>query len=284
MRSTTLVRDASLRVVDRRCSASTADVPFVETHADFSLSYVRRGTFGYRSRGASFELVAGSILVGYPGDEYLCTHDHARGDGDECLSFHLTPALVEAIGDRPDVWQKGCVPPLPELMVLGELAQAAAEGRTAVGLDEVGVTIVTRFVDIVSGRSRAPSRAQARDRRRAVDAAGWLEAHAAEPIDLTSAARAVGLSPFHFLRVFANVLGVTPHQYLVRARLRHAARLLTDDTLSITDVAFDVGFGDLSNFVRTFHRAAGVSPRSFRRAARGDRKILQERLAARCLG
>jgi len=176
------------------------------------------------------------------------------------------------------------VPPLPELMVLGELAQAAAEGRTAVGLDEVGVTIVTRFVDIVSGRSRAPSRAQARDRRRAVDAAGWLEAHAAEHIDLTSAARAVGLSPFHFLRVFANVLGVTPHQYLVRARLRHAARLLTDDTRSITDVAFDVGFGDLSNFVRTFHRAAGVSPRSFRRAARGDRKILQERLAARCLG
>jgi AraC-like DNA-binding protein len=284
MRSTTLVRDASLRVVDRRCSASTADVPFVETHADFSLSYVRRGTFGYRSRGASFELVAGSILVGYAGDEYLCTHDHARGDGDECLSFHLTPALVEAIGDRPDVWQKGCVPPLPELMVLGELAQAAAEGRTDVGLDEVGVTIVTRFVDIVSGRPRTPSQAQARDRRRAVDAAGWLEAHAAEPIDLTSAARAVGLSPFHFLRVFANVLGVTPHQYLVRARLRHAARLLTDDTLSITDVAFDVGFGDLSNFVRTFHRAAGVSPRSFRRAARGDRKILQERLAARCLG
>jgi AraC-like DNA-binding protein len=284
MRSTTLVRDASLRVVDRRCSASTADVPFVETHADFSLSYVRRGTFGYRSRGASFELVAGSILVGYAGDEYLCTHDHARGDGDECLSFHLTPALVEAIGDRPDVWQKGCVPPLPELMVLGELAQAAAEGRTDVGLDEVGVTIVTRFVDIVSGRPRTPSQAQARDRRRAVDAAGWLEAHTAEPIDLTSAARAVGLSPFHFLRVFANVLGVTPHQYLVRARLRHAARLLTDDTLSITDVAFDVGFGDLSNFVRTFHRAAGVSPRSFRRAARGDRKILQERLAARCLG
>ena len=47
----------------------------------------------------------------------------------------------------------------------------------------------------------------------------------------------------------------------------------------ITDVAFDVGFGDLSNFVRTFHRAAGVSPRAFRKASRGDRKILQERLA-----
>ena len=72
---------------------------------------------------------------------------------------------------------------------------------------------------------------------------------------------------------------MTPHQYLVRSRLRRAARLLADDARSITDVAFDVGFGDLSNFVRTFHRAAGVSPRAFRRAAKGDRKILQDRLA-----
>ena len=47
------------------------------------------------------------------------------------------------------------------------------------------------------------------------------------------------------------------------------------------DVALDVGFGDLSNFVRTFQRAAGVSPRRFRQAARGDRKILQDRLTAR---
>jgi AraC family transcriptional regulator len=90
----------------------------------------------------------------------------------------------------------------------------------------------------------------------------------------------VGLSPFHFLRLFALVLGVTPHQYLVRSRLRHAARLLADQERSITDVAYDVGFGDLSNFVRTFHRAAGVSPGAFRRAAGGDRRILRERLAA----
>ena len=56
------------------------------------------------------------------------------------------------------------------------------------------------------------------------------------------------------------MLGVTPHQYLVRSRLRHAARLLADDDSAVTDIAYDVGFGDLSNFVRTFHRAAGVSP------------------------
>jgi AraC-like DNA-binding protein len=56
---------------------------------------------------------------------------------------------------------------------------------------------------------------------------------------------------------------------LVRSRLRRAARLLADDATPITEVAYDVGFGDLSNFVRTFHRAAAMSPRSFRQAAKG---------------
>jgi AraC-like DNA-binding protein len=165
-------------------------------------------------------------------------------------------------------------------MVLGELAQAAAEGNGNVGLDELGMLLVSRFVEAVSGRRRERPELRACDRRRAVDAALWIDAHSHEPIDLESAARQAGLSAFHFLRLFAKALGVTPHQYLVRSRLRQAARLLADDARSITDIAFDVGFADLSNFVRTFHRAAGVSPRRFRQAAKGDRKIFQARLTA----
>lgn len=277
MGTTTILRRESISVIDYRCDAGPADKPFLELHGGFSVSYVRTGSFGYHVRGAAFELVAGSILIGHPGDEYMCTHDHVRGD--ECLSFQLSPGLVDVIGDKDEVWRAGSVPPLPELMVLGELAQAAAESRSDVGLDEMGMLFVARFVEVVSGRTRRPPDARARDRRRAVEAALWIDAHAHEPIDLESAAREAGLSSFHFLRLFSNVLGVTPHQYLVRARLRRAARLLAEDTRAITDIAFDVGFGDLSNFVRTFHRAAGVSPRAFRQAARGDRKILQDRLA-----
>jgi len=64
----------------------------------------------------------------------------------------------------------------------------------------------------------------------------------------------------------------------VRTRLRRAARLLAEGDSPVTEVALDSGFADLSNFVRSFHRAAGTSPREFRRAARGERKILQERI------
>lgn len=281
MAATTLLRTAPISVIDYRCGAGPSDQPFAELHESHSVSYVRRGSFGYRYRGAAFELVAGSILVGHPGDEYTCTHDHARGD--ECLSFQLAPAAVEAIGDGAQIWRIGCVPPLPELIVLGELAQAAAEGRSDVGLDEAGVLFAARCVEVISGRRRKAPQARACDRRRAVQAALWIDAHSQERIDLQDAAREVDLSPFHFLRLFATVLGVTPHQYLLRCRLRHAARLLADDSRSVTEIAGDVGFADLSNFVRTFHRAAGVSPRRFRQAARGERKIFQERRAGLAL-
>jgi AraC-like DNA-binding protein len=283
MPATTILQSESMSVVDYRCNAGPTDRPFVEMHDSYSVSYVRKGSFGCHTRGKSFELVAGSFMIGYPGDEFVCTHDH-HVCGDECLSFHLAPEFVDTVSGRGSAsggaWRMGGVPPLSELMVLGELAQARAEGRSDVGLDEIGTLLVVRFVEILSGRKRLRHVIRTQDRRRAVEAALWIDTHSHEFVDLATAAKRYGLSTFHFLRVFANVIGVTPHQYLVRSRLRHAARLLADEARPITDIALTVGFADLSNFVRTFHRAAGVSPGVFRRAAQGDRKIFQERLAA----
>ena len=270
---TPLLKHRSIAVSDFRCTAGPGEKPFAEQFACHSVSYVRKGSFGCRSRGRTFELVTGSVLVGFPGDEYVCTHEHICGD--ECLSFFLEPELVETIGDRRDTWRVGAAPPLPELMVLGELAQAAASGRSDIGLDEIGYLFASRFVDAISDRAHKPAEVKARDRRRAVEAASWIEENSHRSIDLDAAADRAGISPFHFLRLFSKVLGVTPHQYLVRSRLRQAARLLTEQDIAITNIAYDVGFGDLSNFVRTFHRAAGLSPTAFRDASRGKRKIFQ---------
>ncbi len=269
----------ALSVYEFRCTAGPADRPFEEVYDGWSVSYVRRGSFGLRTRGRDHQLVPGSVLVGRPGDAYVCTHDHHLC-GDECLSFHLSPALVDALGGPASAWRVGSVPPLAELAVLGELAQASAGGRADVGIDEAGVAFAARFVELAGGTPRNPRPARPADLRRAVDAALWIDASSAGHHDLDSLAAHLGLSPFHALRLFRAALGVTPHQYLVRCRLRDAARRLADDARSVTDIAYDVGFSDLSNFVRTFRRAAGVSPRAFRQASRGQRKILQERLDA----
>ena len=276
MVSTTLLERPSISVSDFRCTAGPGDKPFAEQHRCHSISYVRKGSFGLHCRGRFSELVAGSVLIGHPGDEYTCTHEHVCGD--ECLSFFLAPELVDAIGDSPSAWQVGTVPPLSELVVLGELAQAAADGSSDIGLDEIGQVLASRFVEVASGSTRKAGPEAARDRRRAVETALWIDANSHRRINLDDAADQAGISPFHFLRLFSRTLGVTPHQYLVRSRLRHAARRLADDDSPVTDIAYDVGFEDLSNFVRTFGRAAGASPLKFRQASRGERKIFQERL------
>jgi AraC-like DNA-binding protein len=280
----TLFSNAAIAVYDYRCTAAVGERPFTEHHRSFSLSFVRCGAFGYHSRGESSDLVPGSFVVGYPGDDYQCSHEHVCGD--ECLSFHFGPALFESISDKAALWRAGRMPPVSGLMVLGQLGQAAAEGRSDLGLDEVGMMLAARFVDLIAdqqaGKQTVRSRAKptALDRRRAIEAAAWIAAHAEEPVTLETAAAQSGLSSFHFLRVFAAVLGVTPHQYLIRSRLARAARMLVDGTKPVTEIALDVGFEDLSNFVRSFHRAAGQSPRRFRQGARASGGVGRRSLTA----
>ena len=278
MVTATRLSDGAVAAVDYRCEAGEAEAPYAEWHETFSISYVRKGTFGYHAQGKAAEMVAGSVLVGHAGDEYVCTHDH-HVCGDECLSFRLAPELADAISGRAALRRLTNLPPLPEMMVLGELAQAAAEGRSDVGLDEAGLLFAGRFVEVATGTPERQVTASTPERRRAVHAALFMDEYSHRDIGLEEMAREAGLSLHHFLRSFTKVLGVTPHQYLLRSRLRHAARLLADEERSITGIAYDVGFGDLSNFVRTFRRASGVSPREFRKAAKGNRNFLQERLA-----
>ena len=120
------VQTDAIRIASYRCDAGPDAQPFTEMHEGYSVSYVRKGSFGYRTRGNAYELVAGSVLVGCPGDEYVCTHDH-HVCGDECLAFHLSPGFVDLIGGDGKTWRAGGVPPLAELVVIGELAQAAAD-------------------------------------------------------------------------------------------------------------------------------------------------------------
>jgi AraC-like DNA-binding protein/quercetin dioxygenase-like cupin family protein len=262
-----------------QCDAGPHSRAYWEHHDGWSVSYVQRGSFSCRCHGRTHELVPGSVLVLKPGDEYQCTHEHREG-GDDCLAVFLTPGLVHELKPRRGHWMSGAMPPLAELMVRGELMRAVAAGDSDVGLDEAALAFAARFAAVVDdvAPSREPTRAA--DRRRAVQSALWIEAHADQELNLQQLAAHCGLSAYHYLRLFAQALGVTPHQYLVRSRLRAAARRLAEGEQPITEIAFDSGFADLSNFVRSFRRAAGVSPRSFRRAARGDRKILQERLNA----
>jgi AraC family transcriptional regulator len=86
--------------------------------------------------------------------------------------------------------------------------------------------------------------------------------------DLVSLAREAKLSRYHFLRVFRELTGLTPHQYVLRARLRRAATQLISERMRVLDVALDCGFRDVSNFNHAFRREFGVSPKAYRNSMR----------------
>jgi AraC family transcriptional regulator len=98
-----------------------------------------------------------------------------------------------------------------------------------------------------------------------------IDRHPDAALTLGNLARAAGLSPYHFLRTFERLTGVTPHQYVLRARLREAGVRLAGEADKVLDIALDCGFGDVSNFNRAFRREFGVSPRIYR-GVRGVRE------------
>jgi AraC-like DNA-binding protein len=81
-------------------------------------------------------------------------------------------------------------------------------------------------------------------------------------------AREVQISPFHFIRQFEAVFGVTPHQFRIQTRLDAAKRLLAMGHHSVTDVCMEVGFSSLGSFSALFTRRVGEAPSAYRRRVR----------------
>ena len=96
--ATTVLAEGAVSVFDHRCDRGPDDRPFAECHAGYSLAYVRRGSFACDTLGRRHDLVAGALMIGRPGDEYICSHDH-HACGDECLHFQFAPELAD--GPRP---------------------------------------------------------------------------------------------------------------------------------------------------------------------------------------
>ena len=93
------------------------------------------------------------------------------------------------------------------------------------------------------------------------------ELHEPAP-SIADLAREVRISPFHLIRQFEAVFGVTPHQYRIQARLDAARHLLAMGQHSVTDVCMEVGFSSLGSFSTLFTRRLGESPSAYRRRVR----------------
>jgi len=267
LNETRLAGGQGWRVADIVCTSGPWDHPFEERAGAVSVSLVLAGTFVFQSdRGASL-LSAGSLLLMNAGQTFECSHRH--GEGDRCLSFQLDPGLFEEVAGETGALSArfDCdrLPPLRAFAGLVARAKVAMAGRgnfeeLVLGLAAAAVRVACGGVD----ETPAPS---ARDHGRITRVLRQLESDTAGPASLAELARVAGLSRYHFLRTFKRVTGVTPHQWLLRARLADAANRLATSHEPVTGIALDAGFEDLSHFIHSFRAEFGVSPRHYRLAA-----------------
>ncbi len=91
----------------------------------------------------------------------------------------------------------------------------------------------------------------------------YINEYLHEEVKLIELAAIAQISPYHFLRLFKQSMGITPHQYILQRRIDKAKYLLEQTELSMAEIAFRVGFCDQSHFTRCFKRLLGITPKQF---------------------
>jgi len=272
LRSTLLASGSGWAVNDVLCTACPSDCSGVEQHRAVCIALVTGGNFQYRGAHGAALMVPGTTLLGNAGECFECSHEHSRGD--RCLSFNFTPGFYESVvaavpGARRSAFGASRLPPLPTLLPIAAAAQVARDlGAEALEFEELALQLagaVCRVLEDSQGASRVPTR---RDERRIAALVGRLEERAEERaaarVSVVELARETALSPFHFLRLFERIVGVTPGQYMLRRRLHRAAMQLRRSSEGVASIAAACGFDDLSTFNRHFRRTAGVTPSVYR--------------------
>jgi AraC family transcriptional regulator len=256
-----LAKGNGWEAADVICTSGPQDRPFEEQHHSISIAVVLEGSFQYRSAHGSEVMSPGSLLLGNFGQSYECGHEHAIGD--RCMAFYYTPDFFEhahlTVG-----FPIHRIPPIRDLARWIVKARLGLRTPDMIIFEELAFGLADSAVRLLEGNVDAGRTPTAADERRVSAALRFIEANLAEALTLDLLASSARMSQFHFVRVFKQVTGVTPHQYILRSRLREAALRLRTTPDDVVIAAMDAGFRDLSNFNHVFRAEFGVNPTLFR--------------------
>jgi AraC family transcriptional regulator len=278
-----LARGEGWTVTHLICTAGPQNRPFEEQHSQVSIAIVVAGTFQYRASDGCRRgelMTPGSLLLGNAGERFECGHEH--GVGDRCLSFSYAPDYFEEIAGDLGTAHDGRrfrIHRLPALRALSRLTAQACAGLEKysaqkdltedVSWEQLGIQLAASAMHLANGAPQEVPEPLPSVVARVTRAARMIEENQASEnqeseLTIRNLARRARLSPYHFLRSFRQIMRLTPHQYVLRVRLRNAAIRLVTCRAKVLDIALDCGFGDVSNFNRAFRKEFGMCPQRFR--------------------
>ena len=221
------------------------------------IAFTAFGSWEIRARRGKGAVTPGGVLASEGRAEHECRHADGVEDRMLCVLYlgevDPGPALV-----------------VPQVAALHSLRRSlVAELRPADPdpgeVEALGFALLAAVRDAPGGSPGPGERSRALVGRVRAEA----DARYREPgLDMVAQARGLGMSRTRFVHVFRDVVGVTPHRYVVELRTSHAARLLRDTPVPVTDICFDSGFGSMPSFYAAFRAAYGMTPGAYR-AARG---------------
>jgi AraC-like DNA-binding protein len=234
------------------------DQPYEAVADRFMATFVECGSFDLEVGNNGWRLATGDVMLRHPGMRYRAGFE-GRGFTDACLTL----TLLGADQDRFDPAWRWAPAPQPVLRASNRLAYLRWALDRALSLD--APMLVEHCAVEIFRPHAAPATPLFTARRftwyaeRIHAARERLDTEFACDHSVAELARSVGMSMFHFSRVFRDLVGQPPHRYLAQVRLRAAQAMLRDGR-SVTETCFACGFGNLSHFSRSFARRFAHAP------------------------
>ena len=259
-------------------------------HKEFELNFIQNGRGVRRIVGDSVEEIGDFELVLIGGADL----EHVWEQG-KCLSKDIREITIQFSGDifGTELLSKnqfasirrmlrraehGLVFPIATIMKVYSVLDTLADEnerfvqflKSLYVLYELSISDGSR---VLASSSFAHS-ARNVESRRVEKVKQYIHDHYAEPLKLADLAALVGMSPVSFSRFFRQRTGRTLSDYIVDIRLGYAARMLVDSTKNISEICYECGFNNLSNFNRTFKAKRNYTPRDFRAMFKKNKVIV----------
>ena len=245
---------------EERCVSHPHAVLSEKTYSMPAVGFVLSGWFDYRTEMGTTTAVPGAVVFGNGGQTFTCRHGDTSGNRRLVVVFNggFLDEVANDCGFADTDFHAAALPPgAAAAAIYGQMRKLARRD------EDTAFLLAARALKAGRGDG-LPVRPNARSRQRVLSVARHIEETYDQPHTLKSLAAMACLSRHHFLRLFKQVTGESPNQYVIATRLRAAADMLIETRMPIAEVAFASGFRDLSHFNNRFRAVFGCAPRRWR--------------------